>query len=312
MTAAKADPALASAIALVDAARAGSVPSPQVSAFFDETTSTVSYLLRDPSSHEAAIIDSVLDFDPASGRTQATSAAALLDQAREQNLSVQWLLETHAHADHLSAAPMLQEALGGRIAIGERITQVQQAFARVFNLGDSFPCNGSQFDHLFGDGERFRIGNLEAIALHVPGHTPACLAYVVGDAVFVGDTLFMPDYGTARCDFPGGDSASLYRSVRRLLELPDATRVFLCHDYKAPGRDHYVWETTIGEQRRSNVHIHEGISEEAFVAMRQARDATLEMPRLILPAVQVNIRGGRLPEPEDNGVRYLKLPLNHF
>lgn len=312
MTAANADPALASAIALVEAARAGATPSPQVSAFFDETTFTVSYLLRDPSSQAAAVIDSVLDFDPASGHTQATSAAELLAQARTQALRVEWLLETHAHADHLSAAPLLQEALGGRIAIGAQITQVQQTFARVFNLDDSFARDGSQFDHLFGDGEHFRIGNLEAVALHVPGHTPACLAYVVGDAVFVGDTLFMPDYGTARCDFPGGDSASLYRSVRRLLTLPDATRVFLCHDYKAPGRDHYVWETTIGEQRHDNVHIHEGVSEAAFVAMRQARDATLAIPRLILPAVQVNIRGGRLPEPEDNGVSYLKLPLNRF
>lgn len=310
MTSAPSDPALQRAIALVERALAGQAQRPQVSTFFDEATFTASHVLRDPSGDACAIVDSVLDFDAASGRTRSTSADALIACVQDQRLQVEWLLETHAHADHLSAAPLLQRTLGGRIAIGERITEVQQTFAGVFNESSAFARDGSQFDHLYADGESFRIGNLEGIALHVPGHTPACMAYVIGDAAFVGDTLFMPDYGTARCDFPGGDSATLYRSVRRLLALPDATRVFLCHDYKAPGRDRYVWETSIGAERRDNVHIREGIGEAEFVAMRQARDATLGMPRLMLPSVQVNIRGGRLPEPEDNGVSYLKLPLN--
>ncbi|MFZ5956533.1 MBL fold metallo-hydrolase [Pseudomonas knackmussii] len=310
MTSANPDQALTRAIALVEAAQAAPARRPQITSFFDEATFTASHVVRDPSSQACAIIDSVLDFDAASGRTSSTSADAVMAFVREHDLHVEWLLETHAHADHLSAAPLLQQELGGRLAIGEKITVVQQAFGKIFNEGSAFARDGSQFDHLYADGESFRIGNLEAIALHVPGHTPACMAYVIGDAVFVGDTLFMPDYGTARCDFPGGDSATLYRSVQRLLALPDATRVLLCHDYKAPGRDHYVWESSIGEQRCHNVHIHEGIAEGEFVAMRDARDATLAMPRLILPSVQVNMRGGRLPEPEDNGVSYLKLPLN--
>jgi len=304
------DPAAASAIAIIDAARGDAAQRPQVKAFFDEATFTVSYVVRDPGSKACAIIDSVLDYDPASGRTAQDSADAVVAYVRAEGLEVAWQLETHAHADHLSAAPYLQATLGGRLAIGEKIVRVQETFGDLFNPGADFARDGRQFDRLFQDGETFAIGNLQALALHVPGHTPACLAYVIGDAVFVGDTLFMPDYGTARCDFPGGDAATLYRSIRRLLTLPDATRVFLCHDYKAPGRETFAWETTIGEQRRDNIHVHDGIREPEFVALRHARDTTLGMPRLILPSVQVNMRGGRLPEPEDNGIRYLKIPLN--
>jgi glyoxylase-like metal-dependent hydrolase (beta-lactamase superfamily II) len=231
---------------------------------------------------------------------------------QEQRLGIDWLLETHAHADHLSAAAYLQERLGGTIAIGRDIVTVQRTFASIFNEPESFARDGSQFGRLFDDGDRFELGGLSAMALHVPGHTPACLAYVIGDAVFVGDTLFMPDYGTARTDFPGGDARTLYRSIRRLLALPAETRVFLCHDYKAPGRDDWQWETTIGIQRQHNIHVHEGVGEDEFAAMRNSRDAQLDMPRLLLPSVQVNIRGGRLPEPEQNGVSYLKLPLNQI
>ena len=228
----------------------------------------------------------------------------------DQGLEVEWLLETHAHADHLSAAPYLQAQLGGRLAIGEHIRTVQQVFGKVFNEGTDFARDGSQFDQLFADGDSFSLGAIPAIALHVPGHTPADMAYVIGDAAFVGDTMFMPDYGTARADFPGGDAHQLYKSIRRLMALPDETRIFLCHDYKAPGRDEFVWQTTIGAERETNVHVHDGVGEEAFVAMRNRRDATLDMPRLILPSVQVNMRAGHLPEPEANGTRYLKLPLN--
>jgi len=252
----------------------------------------------------------VLDFDQPSGRTSTASAEAVVAYVREQGLAADWIIETHAHADHLSAAPFLKEQLGGAVVIGAAITTVQQTFAKVFNEPDSFARDGSQFDRLMGDGEQFMLGDIPVIALHVPGHTPACLAYVIGDAVFVGDTLFMPDYGTARCDFPGGDARTLYRSIRRLMELPGETRVFLCHDYLAPGRTDYVWETTIAAEREGNIQVHQGISEDAFVTMREARDATLAMPRLILPSVQVNIRAGHLPEPEANGVSYLKLPLN--
>jgi len=252
----------------------------------------------------------VLDYDAASGRTRERSADAVIAYVRDEGLEVVWQLETHAHADHLSAAPYLQRALGGSLAIGEAIVQVQDVFGTLFNAGPDFARDGRQFDHLFQDGERFAIGGLQALALHVPGHTPACMAYVIGEVIFVGDTLFMPDYGTARCDFPGGDAATLFASIQRLLALPDASRVFLCHDYKAPERDVYAWETTIGEQRRANVHVHAGVTQAQFVAMREARDRTLDMPRLILPSVQVNMRGGRLPEPEANGVRYLKIPLN--
>ena len=295
---------------MIDAARTDAAQRPQVKAFFDDATFTVSYVVRDPGSKACAIIDSVLDYDPASGRTSQASADAVIAYVRAEGLEVVWQLETHAHADHLSAAPYLQAVLGGQLAIGENIVRVQQTFGTLFNIGSDFARDGRQFNHLFKDGEAFGIGDLQGIALHVPGHTPACMAYVIGEAVFVGDTLFMPDYGTARCDFPGGDAATLYRSIQRLLTLPDATRVFLCHDYKAPERADYAWETTIGDQRRDNVHVHAGVSEAAFVTLREARDKTLGMPRLILPSVQVNMRGGHLPEPEDNGVRYLKIPLN--
>jgi len=252
----------------------------------------------------------VLDYDLAAGRTASRSADRLVEYVLAEGLEVQWLLETHAHADHLSAAPFLQEKLGGRLAIGAEIVRVQVAFGKVFNEGLKFRRDGSQFDHLFQDGDRFEIGGLKASVLHVPGHTPACLAYVIGDAVFPGDTLFMPDYGTARCDFPGGDARTLYRSIHRLTALPDEARVFLCHDYKAPGRDSFAWETTIGAERAGNVHVRDGVSEDEFVAMRTQRDATLSVPRLILPSVQVNMNGGRLPPPKRNGVRYLKVPLN--
>jgi glyoxylase-like metal-dependent hydrolase (beta-lactamase superfamily II) len=295
----------------LDAATAlGAGPVPQVLSLFDEATFTATHLVIDPATKKAAIIDSVLDFDPASGRTSHASADRLIALVAEQRVEIEWILETHAHADHLSAAPYLQEKLGGKIAIGREIRHVQDVFAAIFDEGSDLAHDGSQFDHLFVDGERFRIGSLEAISLHVPGHTPADMAYVVGDAAFVGDTLFMPDYGTARADFPGGDARTLYRSIHRLLHLPPETRVFLCHDYKAPGRDRFVWETTIGAERTANVHVHEGVSEDAFVAMREARDKTLDMPRLILPSIQVNIRAGHLPPPAANGTRYLKLPLN--
>ncbi|MGW8340340.1 MBL fold metallo-hydrolase [Xanthomonas axonopodis pv. khayae] len=284
--------------------------APHVATFFDPVTFTASHVVRDPGSLACAIIDSVLDFDMASGRTATGSAEALAHYVRDEALQVQWHLETHAHADHLSAAPWLQQQVGGQLAIGERITAVQQTFGSLFNAGKEFSRDGSQFDHLFADGAAFTIGHLHAVALHVPGHTPACMAYVIGDALFSGDTLFMPDYGTARCDFPGGSARQLYRSIQRLLKLPDATRVFVCHDYKAAGRDHFAWETTIGAQRSANVHLHEGVSEADFVQMRETRDATLPMPRLLLPSVQVNMRAGHLPTPEDNGVRYLKLPLD--
>jgi glyoxylase-like metal-dependent hydrolase (beta-lactamase superfamily II) len=310
MSASRSDAALAQAISIVQQALSGDSPRPDVSSFFDEATFTVSYVVSDPDSRACAIIDSVLGFDPASGRTQQKAANELIQFIRDHQLQVQWILETHAHADHLSAAPILQSQLGGQLAIGQRITTVQQTFGKLFNADARFARDGSQFDHLFSDGEQFQIGTLQAAALLVPGHTPACMAYVVGDAVFTGDTLFMPDYGTARCDFPGGDAATLYRSIRRLMQLPASTRAFLCHDYKAPGRDRYEWETTIGAQIKDNVHVNEHVSEADFVAMRQARDASLDMPRLILPSIQVNMRGGRCPEPEDNGVSYLKIPLN--
>ena len=308
----KTDADLEEARQIVERAREGAAPAPAVTAFFDQATNTVSYVVRDPGSRACAIVDSVLDFDSASGRTGTASADAILAYVRDEGLEVALHLETHVHADHLSAAPYLQAALGGELAIGERITLVQETFGKAFNAGSEFQRDGSQFDRLLPDGGRYRVGGLEGIALATPGHTPACMAHVIGDAVFVGDTLFMPDYGTARCDFPGGDARTLYRSVRRLLSLPEATRMFLCHDYKAPGREAYAWETTVGEQRRGNVHVHDGVDEAAFVAMREARDATLAMPRLILPSVQVNMRAGRLPPKEDNGVSYLKLPVDLF
>jgi glyoxylase-like metal-dependent hydrolase (beta-lactamase superfamily II) len=304
------DANLASAKDQVEAVLAAKIGAPSVKGFFDEETFTASYVIADPETGIAAIIDSVLDFDQPSGRTSTASADAIIAYVRERGLTVEWLLETHAHADHLSAAPYLQDRLGGRIAIGREILTVQKVFGEIFNEGPDFARDGSQFDHLFGDGDAFSIGGISAMALHVPGHTPADLAYVIGDAVFVGDTMFMPDYGTARADFPGGDARRLYASVRRLMALPDQTRVFLCHDYKAPDRKEYVWETTIHAQRTGNVHAHDGIGEDAFVEMRARRDATLGMPRLILPSIQVNMRAGHFPEPEANGTRYLKLPLN--
>ncbi|HLT76412.1 MAG TPA: MBL fold metallo-hydrolase [Ferrovibrio sp.] len=283
---------------------------PDVAAFFDEDTFTVSYVVADPATRRCAVVDSVLDFDPASGRTRKTSADEIIRHIRNSGLELEWILETHVHADHLSAAPYIQQQLGGRLGIGFNITVVQETFGRVFNAGTDFARDGRQFDHLFRDNEAFRIGSIDARALHTPGHTPACMTYVIGDAAFIGDTLFMPDYGTARCDFPGGDARELYRSIQRIFALPPETRLFLCHDYKAPGRDEYRWETTVAEQRARNIHVHDGVSEEAFVAMRTGRDATLPMPRLILPSVQVNMRAGRLPPAEDNGIRYLKLPVD--
>ena len=284
----------------------------EVSGFFDEATNTVSYVAVDPATGKCALVDSVLDFDPSAGRTDHRSADKLIAFVRERGLEAEWLLETHVHADHLSAAPYLQDQLGGALAIGRNITVVQDMFGKIFNAGTEFQRDGSQFDRLFVDGDRFMVGSIEAQAMHTPGHTPACMTYLIGDAAFVGDTLFMPDYGTARCDFPGGDARMLYRSIHRIFALPDATRLFLCHDYKAPGRDQFSWETTVGEEKRQNVHVREGISEDEFVAMRTARDSTLGMPKLILPAVQVNMRAGRMPPAEDNGKRYLKVPLDVF
>lgn len=287
--------------------------NPQVRAFFDPATWTVSYVVYDQAGGQAALIDSVLDYDPKSGRTRTTSADKLVAFVKEQRLTVQWILETHAHADHLSAAPYLKKALGGRVAIGAGITGVQKVFKGIFHMEPSFATDGRQFDHLFDDSEQFSIGALQAEVMAVPGHTPACVAYRVGDAVFVGDTLFMPDVGTARCDFPGGNAHTLYRSVRKLLSLPAQTRLFMCHDYPptVDGRTRPIaWECTVSDQRERNIHIRDGISEDAFVTMRTARDATLDMPLLILPAVQVNVRAGELPPPEDNGVSYLKIPVN--
>jgi glyoxylase-like metal-dependent hydrolase (beta-lactamase superfamily II) len=283
---------------------------PSIAGFFDEATYTVSYVVHDPETCEAAIIDSVLDYEAAAGRTSNGSADRIIEYVNSNNLKVTWLIETHAHADHISAAPYLQEKLGGKLAIGKDIIRVQEVFGKLFNAGTDFERDGSQFDHLFTDGETFNLGKIEGIALHVPGHTPADMAFIIGDAAFVGDTIFMPDFGTARADFPGGDAHELYHSIRRLLSLPDDTRLFLCHDYKAPGRDEYAWETTVGQQRRENVHVKDGVTEQEFVEMRTSRDKTLAMPNLIMPSVQVNIRGGRLPEPEDNGVSYIKIPVN--
>ena len=283
---------------------------PDVLPLFDEATNTVSYVVVDPDTRAAALIDSVLDFDPKSGRTATASADRMIALVRERSLAVEWILETHVHADHLSAAPYLKEKVGGRIGIGEHIREVQKVFRALFNMEPGFVADGRQFDHLFSDGERFRIGRLEARAIHTPGHTPADMTYLIGDAAFVGDTLFQPDYGTARCDFPGGDAHALFRSIRRILALPSETRVFTGHDYKAPGRDDYAWESTVAEQRARDVHVRDGIGEEEFVALRTARDRTLDMPKLILPSVQVNVRAGQLPPAEGNGKRYLKIPLN--
>ena len=281
---------------------------PVIRAFFDEPTFTVSYLVADPVTRRAAVIDPVLDFDLASGKADVRSAESILAAARADGLAIDWVLETHAHADHLSAAPFIKAETGARVGIGEHITEVQAIFRPVFHA-DDLATDGSAFDHLFADGERFAIGELEVEVMHVPGHTPADVAYRIGDAVFVGDTLFMPDYGTARADFPGGDARKLYRSIRRLLALPGETRLYMCHDYKAPGRDDYRWETTVEEEARANVHVHDGVSEADFVAMRRARDKGLAAPKLLLPSIQVNIRAGHFPPAEANGVSYLLIPV---
>lgn len=301
------DSALSDAIAQIGGAK---INPPVIRAFFDQATFTVSYVVHDAESRHAAILDSVADFDPASGRISFASADAIIAYVKEKGLIIDWLLETHAHADHLSAAPYLQQKLGGHIAIGEHIVAVQSMFGKLFNAGHEFKRDGSDFDRLFADGDHFQIGTLPVTVLHVPGHTPADIAYIIGDAVFTGDTMFMPDYGTARADFPGGDARQLFRSLRRILSLPDTTRLFLCHDYLPAGRTDYVWETTVEAERKGNVHAHDGVTEEEFVAMRTARDATLDMPRLLLPSVQVNMRAGHLPAAEENGIRYLKIPLD--
>jgi glyoxylase-like metal-dependent hydrolase (beta-lactamase superfamily II) len=283
--------------------------TPAVTAFFDEATFTVSYVAADPETGRAAVIDPVLDFDPASGRTSTTSADKLVDFVESKDLTVDWILETHVHADHLTAAPYIEQKLGGKTAIGGNVTAVQETFKGVFNIED-LATDGSQFGFLFEDGDEFSIGSIKGSVIGTPGHTPACVTYLVGDAAFVGDTLFMPDFGTARTDFPGGDAGMLYDSIQKILALPGGTRLFMCHDYKAPGRDEFKWETSVAEQRESNVHVNTRVSRDEFVAMRKGRDAELGMPKLILPSIQVNVRAGRLPEPESNRVRYLKIPLD--
>jgi len=283
---------------------------PEVTAFFDEATFTVSFVVKDPNGSACAIVDSVLDFDYASGHTDTKSADEIIQYVKENNLEVQWLLESHVHADHLSAAPYIQKQVGGKIGIGDRITVVQDTFGKVFNEGTEFQRDGSQFDKLFKEGDIFHIGQMRGEVLHTPGHTPACLTYVVGDAAFVGDTLFMPDFGTARCDFPGGSSETLYNSIQKILALPDETRIFVGHDYKAPGRDEFAWETTVAEQKALNVHVGGGKSAEDFVSMRDERDANLAKPRLIIPSLQVNMRAGNMPPADEQGNVYLKVPVN--
>lgn len=282
---------------------------PDVSAFFDEATFTVTYVVSDPATGRAAVVDPVLNFDPASGRTSTSSADEVVAFVEDNKLRVDWILETHVHADHLSGAPYISESLGGKAAIGKDVTAVQETFKGVFNLKD-LATDGSQFEHLFADAETFSVGDIEAHVIATPGHTPACVTYVIGDAAFVGDTLFMPDFGSARTDFPGGSALQLYESIQKILALPDDTRLFMCHDYKAPGRDVYAWETSVAEQRANNIHINDKVSRDEFVAMREGRDSQLGMPKLILPSLQVNLRAGQLPEPEDNNIRYLKLPLD--
>ena len=282
---------------------------PNVQAFHDEATFTVTYVVSDPATSKAAIVDPVHDFDAASGRVSTVSADAVVDYVRANKLDVDWILETHVHADHLSGAPYLQEQLGGSVAIGAQVGGVQETFKRIFNLED-LATDGSQFDRLFADGDTFSVGNIAARVIATPGHTPACVTYVIGDTAYVGDTLFMPDFGTARTDFPGGSAAQLYDSIQKILSLPDETRLFMCHDYKAPGRDEFAWETSVVEQRSHNVHINDDVSRDAFVATRESRDKELGMPKLILPSLQVNLRAGHLPPPEDNGTRYLKIPLD--
>ena len=283
---------------------------PDITSFFDEATNTISYIVCDPNGSACAIIDSVLDFDFASGRTDTKSADKLINFVKENKLDVQWLLESHVHADHLSAAPYIQMEVGGKIGIGSHITDVQETFGKIFNEGTEFQRDGSQFDKLFVEGDTFHIGQLRGDVLHTPGHTPACMTYVIGDAAFVGDTLFMPDFGTARCDFPGGSSENLFASIQKILTLPDATRIFVGHDYKAPGREHYAWETTVGEQKKKNIHIKSGQSKEDFVKLRDERDAKLAMPKLIVPSLQINMRAGNMPEPDEQGDVFLKVPIN--
>ena len=285
------------------------VTNPDVRAFFDEATFTVSYVVSDPGTRRAAIIDPVLDYDPNSGRTSTASADKMTDYVRASNLTIDWVLETHVHADHLSSAPHTKEQHGGQTAIGRHVTAVQTTFKEIFNIAD-LADDGRQFDHLFGDGDEFKVGDINARVIATPGHTPACITYVIGDAAFVGDTLFMPDFGTARTDFPGGNAAELYASIQKIFSLPDDTRLFMCHDYKAPGRDVFAWETSVAEQRDENIHINKSVSEKQFVALREGRDSQLGMPKLLLPAIQVNIRAGALPEAESNGIRYLKIPLD--
>ncbi|MDH5242166.1 MAG: MBL fold metallo-hydrolase, partial [Gammaproteobacteria bacterium] len=280
----------------------------EVKAFFDEATFTVTYVVSDPASGRAAIIDPVLDYEPNSGRTSTRSVDRVVDYVKAAKLSVDWILETHVHADHLSAAPIIRERVGGQTAIGAQVVAVQSTFRNIFNIAD-LAVDGSQFNHLFVDGEAFKVGNVDARVIATPGHTPACVTYVIGDAAFVGDTLFMPDFGTARTDFPGGSAAELYASIRKILALPGDTRLFMCHDYKAPGREVYAWESSVTEQRKNNIHINDNITEEAFIALREGRDRELGMPKLLLPSIQVNVRAGALPDAEDNGIRYLKIPL---
>jgi glyoxylase-like metal-dependent hydrolase (beta-lactamase superfamily II) len=285
------------------------MPKPDVSAFHDEATFTITYVVSDPATSRAAVVDPVLDFDLASGRTSTQSADEVIAHITANNLSVDWILETHVHADHLSGAPYIREKLGGRAAIGADVTTVQETFKGVFNLKD-LATDGSQFDQLFADGETLMVGDIKGSVIATPGHTPACVTYVIGDAAFVGDTLFMPDFGSARTDFPGGSATQLYDSIQKILALPDETRLFMCHDYKAPGRDTYAWETSVAEQRKANIHINDDVAKKEFVEMREGRDSQLGMPKLILPSLQVNLRAGHLPDPEDNDIRYLKIPLN--
>ncbi|MEL6956447.1 MAG: MBL fold metallo-hydrolase [Pseudomonadota bacterium] len=283
---------------------------PDVKGFFDPETYTISYVVTDPDTKKCAIVDSLLDYDSASGRTHTASADKLIAYVRENGLKCEWIIDTHVHADHLTAAPYIRSQIGGKTAIGDQISVVQKVFGTIFNAEQSFHTDGSQFDHLFAPDETYRVGNIEAKAIHTPGHTPACMSHLIGDALFVGDTIFMPDFGTARCDFPGGDAGTLFDSIQTLFALPDETRMFLCHDYMAPGRDEYVWETTVGEQKRSNIHVKTGTTRDEFIKMRTARDATLDMPKLILPSVQINMRAGEMPPPEDDGKRYMKIPIN--
>ncbi len=284
--------------------------NPKIQPFFDEATNTITYVVQEPNGQACAVIDSVLDFDYASGRTDTRSADAVIAYIKDHDLRLEWVLETHVHADHLSAAPYIQERLGGKIGIGNQITVVQDTFGKIFNEGTRFQRDGSQFDQLFGQGDSLMIGHMRVEVLHTPGHTPACMTYVMADAAFVGDTLFMPDFGTARCDFPGGSAETLWDSIQKILQLPDETRIFVCHDYKSESRDVYAWETTVGAQKALNKHVGAGQSRDEFIAMRSARDAQLAMPRLIIPSLQVNMRAGQMPEPEANGVSYLKVPLN--